>query len=259
MNTPKKGGRPPLGRARKQEYRITLRCNTVCNFKLRALARAAGIHLVIATQRPSVNVITGLIKATVPSRIACTVASQIDSRTILDMAGAEKLMGRGDMLYAPVGSMKPLRVQGAFVDGKTEVTAVCKFVRDAVGTSVNYNEEVIQMIEQEAMLCVEKHTKRSREDIGADTGAEKDDPMLMQAIEVAFECGTVSTSLLQRRLSLGYSRAARIVDILERRGIVGSFDAATKKRALLLTKEQFLEMKLNASDKQKEKDGEENA
>lgn len=155
--------------------------------------------------------------------------------------------------------MKPLRVQGAFVDGKTEVTAVCKFVRDAVGTSVNYNEEVIQMIEQEAMLCGEKHTKRSREDIGADTGAEKDDPMLMQAIEVAFECGTVSTSLLQRRLSLGYSRAARIVDILERRGIVGSFDAATKKRALLLTKEQFLEMKLNASDKQKEKDGEENA
>lgn len=91
--------------------------------------------------------------------------------------------------------MKPLRVQGAFVDGKTEVTAVCKFVRDAVGTSVNYNEEVIQMIEQEAMLCGEKHTKRSREDIGADTGAEKDDPMLMQAIEVAFECGTVSTSL----------------------------------------------------------------
>ena len=222
-------------------------------------ARAAGIHLIIGTQRPSVDVITGLIKANVPSRIACTVASQIDSRTILDMAGAEKLMGRGDMLYAPVGSMKPLRVQGAFVDGKTEVTAVCKFVRDAVGTSVNYNEEVIQMIEQEAMLCGEKHTKRSREDIGADTGAEKDDPMLMQAIEVAFECGTVSTSLLQRRLSLGYSRAARIVDILERRGIVGSFDAATKKRALLLTKEQFLEMKLNASDKQKEKDGEENA
>ena len=222
-------------------------------------ARAAGIHLIIGTQRPSVDVITGLIKANVPSRIACTVASQIDSRTILDMAGAEKLMGRGDMLYAPVGSMKPLRVQGAFVDGKTEVTAVCKFVRDAAGTSVNYNEEVIQMIEQEAMLCGEKHTKRSREDIGADTGAEKDDPMLMQAIEVAFECGTVSTSLLQRRLSLGYSRAARIVDILERRGIVGSFDAATKKRALLLTKEQFLEMKLNASDKQKEKDGEENA
>ena len=193
------------------------------------------------------DVITGLIKANVPSRIACTVASQIDSRTILDMAGAEKLMGRGDMLYAPVGSMKPLRVQGAFVDGKNEVTAVCDFVRKAAGTS-SYSEEVMHMIEQEAMLCGEKHSRRGREDAGPDTGAEKDDPMLMQAIEVAFECGTVSTSLLQRRLSLGYSRAARIVDILERRGIVGSFDAATKKRALLLTKEQFLEMKLNASD-----------
>ena len=210
-------------------------------------ARAAGIHLIIGTQRPSVDVITGLIKANVPSRIACTVASQIDSRTILDMAGAEKLMGRGDMLYAPVGSMKPLRVQGAFVDGKNEVTAVCDFVRKAAGTS-SYSEEVMHMIEQEAMLCGEKHSRRGREDAGPDTGAEKDDPMLMQAIEVAFECGTVSTSLLQRRLSLGYSRAARIVDILERRGIVGSFDAATKKRALLLTKEQFLEMKLNASD-----------
>lgn len=222
--------------------------------RLAQKARAAGMHLIIGTQRPSVDVITGLIKANVPSRIACTVASQVDSRTILDMAGAEKLMGRGDMLYSPVGSLKPIRVQGAFVDGKNEVTAVCQFIKDAAGAS--YNEEVMSMIEQEAMMCGEKHSKRSRDDGGAADIPDKDDPMLLEAIEVAFESGTVSTSLLQRRLSLGYSRAARIVDTLERRGIVGSFDPATKKRSVLISKEQLLEMKLNAADKEREDESE---
>ena len=222
--------------------------------RLAQKARAAGMHLIIGTQRPSVDVITGLIKANVPSRIACTVASQVDSRTILDMAGAEKLMGRGDMLYSPVGSLKPIRVQGAFVDGKNEVTAVCQFIKDAAGAS--YNEEVMSMIEQEAMMCGEKHSKRSRDDGGAADTSDKDDPMLLEAIEVAFESGTVSTSLLQRRLSLGYSRAARIVDTLERRGIVGSFDPATKKRSVLISKEQLLEMKLNAADKEREDESE---
>ena len=170
------------------------------------------------------------------------------------MAGAEKLMGRGDMLYSPVGSLKPIRVQGAFVDGKNEVTAVCQFIKDAAGAS--YNEEVMSRIEQEAMMCGEKHSKRSRDDGGTADIPDKDDPMLLEAIEVAFESGTVSTSLLQRRLSLGYSRAARIVDTLERRGIVGSFDPATKKRSVLISKEQLLEMKLNAADKEREDESE---
>ena len=236
----RRAGRPDDGRAR--------RGGGPPSAVIAQMARAAGIHLVIAHaaavggrhhrphqgQRPLAHRLHGRIARSTrapssiwPARRSCWAAAIC--------------------CYAPVGSMKPLRVQGAFVDGKNEVTAVCDFVRKAAGTS-SYSEEVMHMIEQEAMLCGEKHSRRGREDAGPDTGAEKDDPMLMQAIEVAFECGTVSTSLLQRRLSLGYSRAARIVDILERRGIVGSFDAATKKRALLLTKEQFLEMKLNASD-----------
>ncbi|MDD4421446.1 MAG: DNA translocase FtsK [Eubacteriales bacterium] len=210
--------------------------------RLAQQARAAGMHLVVGTQRPSVDVITGLIKANIPSRIAFTVASQVDSRTILDMAGAEKLMGRGDMLYYPVGAMKPVRVQGAFVDGKTEVTAITQFIKDAA--EVQYNEEVINMIEQEAKLCGVKHSKRDVFNDKVDD--EKDDPMIISALEVAFDCGNVSTSLLQRRLSLGYARAARIVDKLERRGYVGQFDAATKKRAILITKEEFLELKLNS-------------
>ena len=210
--------------------------------RLAQKARAAGMHLVVGTQRPSVDVITGLIKANIPSRIAFTVASQVDSRTILDMAGAEKLMGRGDMLYYPVGAMKPVRVQGAFVDGKTEVTAITQFIKDAA--EVQYNEEVINMIEQEAKLCGVKHSKRDVFNDKVDD--EKDDPMIISALEVAFDCGNVSTSLLQRRLSLGYARAARIVDKLERRGYVGQFDAATKKRAILITKEEFLELKLNS-------------
>lgn len=215
--------------------------------RLAQKARAAGMHLIIGTQRPSVDVITGLIKANIPSRIAFTVASQVDSRTILDMAGAEKLMGRGDMLYYPVGAMKPMRVQGAFVDGKTEVTAVTQFIKEAA--EVQYNEDVMNMIEQEAKLCGVKHSKHDSEEEEAEADS-KDDPMIIDALEVAFDCGNVSTSLLQRRLSLGYARAARIVDKLERRGYIGQFDPTTKKRAILISREEFMELKLNSEKKE---------
>ncbi len=222
---------------------------SVC--RLAQKARAAGMHLVIGTQRPSVDVITGLIKANIPSRIALTTTSQVDSRTILDMTGAEKLLGKGDMLYNPVGAMKPLRVQGAFVDGKSEVAAVTQFIRDAA--HVQYDESIMKQIEQEAKLCGMKGKRGAAAAAeGADDGDEKMDPMLMDAIEVAIECNTVSTSLLQRRLSLGYARAARIIDKMERKGYIGEFDAATKKRSILITREQFAELKLNGEPKKEE-------
>lgn len=221
---------------------------SVC--RLAQKARAAGIHLVIGTQRPSVDVITGLIKANIPSRIALTTTSAVDSRTILDMTGAEKLLGKGDMLYYPVGAMKPIRVQGAFVDGKGEVAAVTQFIKEAA--HAQYDDAIMQQIEQEAKLCGMKGKKGAAAAEAADDGDEKTDPMFMDAIEVAIECGTVSTSLLQRRLSLGYARAARIIDKMERRGYIGEFDAATKKRNILITREQFAELKLNGETKKEE-------
>ena len=219
---------------------------SVC--RLAQKARAAGIHLVIGTQRPSVDVITGLIKANIPSRIALTTTSAVDSRTILDMTGAEKLLGKGDMLYYPVGAMKPLRVQGAFVDGKGEVASVTQFIKEAA--HAQYDENIMQQIEQEAKLCGMKGKKGAAAADAADDGDEKMDPMFLDAIEVAIESGTVSTSLLQRRLSLGYARAARIVDKMERRGYIGEFDSATKKRPILITREQFAELKLNGDKKE---------
>ena len=223
---------------------------SVC--RLAQKARAAGIHLVIGTQRPSVDVITGLIKANIPSRIALTTTSAVDSRTILDMTGAEKLLGKGDMLYYPVGAMKPLRVQGAFVDGKGEVASVTQFIKEAA--HAQYDESIMQQIEQEAKLCGMKGKKGAAATDSADDGDDKTDPMFMDAIEVAIECGTVSTSLLQRRLSLGYARAARIIDKMERRGYIGEFDAATKKRSILITREQFAELKLNGDGKKEDGD-----
>ena len=219
---------------------------SVC--RLAQKARAAGIHLVIGTQRPSVDVITGLIKANIPSRIALTTTSAVDSRTILDMTGAEKLLGKGDMLYYPVGAMKPLRVQGAFVDGKGEVASVTQFIKEAA--HAQYDENIMQQIEQEAKLCGMKGKKGAAAADAADDGDEKMNPMFLDAIEVAIESGTVSTSLLQRRLSLGYARAARIVDKMERRGYIGEFDSATKKRPILITREQFAELKLNGDKKE---------
>lgn len=216
--------------------------------RLAQKARAAGMHLVIGTQRPSVDVITGLIKANVPSRIAFTVASRFDSDTILGQNGAEKLLGKGDMLYSPVGSIKPLRVQGAFVDGKNEVAAVTRFIKGAA--SVSYDESVIEKIEQEAKMCgVKRRRNGPAADDEASGGAgedDKDDPIKLKAMEVALEYGTISTSLLQRRLSLGYAKAARIIDKLERDGWIGEFDPATKKRAVLMTAEELAEKKLNS-------------
>ena len=214
--------------------------------RLAQKARAAGMHLILGTQRPSVDIITGVIKANVPSRIAFTVASQIDSRTIIDIAGAEKLLGNGDMLYSPVGTMKPLRVQGAFIDGKTEVTAVTEYIKRAA--EVQYSDDVITLIEEEAKLCGQKGRKQKTEDGEAASDNGDMDPLYIKALEIAIENDTISTSLLQRRLSIGYGRAAKIIDSLEQRGYVSEFDAATRKRKILITPQELSELKLNSSD-----------
>ncbi len=195
-------------------------------------ARAAGMHLIIATQRPSVDVVTGLIKANVPTRIAFAVSSMVDSRTILDMGGAEKLMGRGDMLFYPVGAVKPTRIQGCFVSDE-EVEAVVNYVKS--DHSSEYDEDVINEIERQAVQ--EKGGKGAA--AAEDTG--DGDPMIMQAIECVVEAGQASTSLLQRRLKLGYARAARIIDEMEERGVVGPYEGS-KPRQVLISKAQWLEM-----------------
>lgn len=215
--------------------------DSIC--RLAQKARAAGMHIIIGTQRPSVDVITGLIKANIPSRIACTVASQVDSRTILDTAGAEKLIGRGDMLYAPVGAAKPIRVQGAYVDEK-EVEAVTDFIRSRSGES-EYDSEVIEKIEKEAAKCgVKKGSGPSLE--GADDD-EDADPMFKNAIELAVDSGKISTSLIQRKLSLGYGRAAKLIDRMEKMGIVGAPEG-NKPREVLISRAEFLEMTMNSND-----------
>ncbi len=214
--------------------------------RLAQKARAAGMHLVIGTQRPSVDVITGLIKANVPSRIAFTVASQVDSRTIIDVSGAEKLLGRGDMLYAPVGSMKPMRVQGSFVSEK-EIENIVEFLKN--GKKYEYDADIIESIEREAAKCGEKKKGKGADSDGFDDAEDKDsimnsDDAILPAIEIAVDSGSVSTSLLQRRLSLGYARAARIVDKLEKLGVVGPFEGS-KPRKVLITREEYLEMRMN--------------
>ena len=198
--------------------------------RIAAKARAAGMHLIIATQRPSVDVVTGVIKANIPTRIAFAVSSQIDSRTILDTAGAEKLLGRGDMLFSPVGSTKPNRIQGCFVSDE-EVEAVVDFIKN--GKTAEYDDNV--MVEIERQAAVEKKQKTGL----AEDGPEED-PMLSEAIRVVVENGMASTSLLQRKLKLGYARAARIVDMMEERGVVGPYEGA-KPRKVLITQEQLLE------------------
>ena len=206
--------------------------------RLAQKARAAGMHLIIGTQRPSVDVITGLIKANIPSRIAFTVASQVDSRTIIDISGAEKLIGRGDMLYAPVGLNKPIRVQGAFVsDG--EVEEVTEFLKKTVGQA-EYADDVIERIEKEAELCGQKKGRSANTELDGGEDAEGD-PMLRSAIELAVESGKISTSLIQRRLSLGYGRAAKLIDKMEQMGIV-SPPEGQKPRTVLITKQQYMEM-----------------
>ncbi len=204
-------------------------------------ARAAGIHLIVGTQRPSVDVITGLIKANIPSRIAFTVMSQVDSRTIIDCAGAEKLCGRGDMLFAPTGGTgKPQRVQGAFVSDE-EVEKVVDYVRTH-NAPVIYDNEFESLIEMEAAKCGSASEKASAADFSGGEGDE--DSKLFEAAELAIDAGKISTSLLQRRLQIGYGRAAKIIDRLEDMGVVGPPDG-TKPRQILMSMSDFTEMMNN--------------
>ncbi|MDD6308197.1 MAG: DNA translocase FtsK [Clostridia bacterium] len=198
--------------------------------RLAQMGRAAGMHLVIATQRPSVDVITGLIKANVPSRIAFAVSSQIDSRTILDMMGAEKLLGRGDMLYLPFGAAKPVRLQGAFVSD-AEVERIVEFVKG--DAEVEYNVDILERLESE---------DRPEEEDAGDS-----DPLLTQAIELVVDSGQASVSMIQRRFKVGYSRAGRIIDQMELRGVIGPHEGS-KPRQVLLTKQQFYEMQMQADE-----------
>jgi len=212
--------------------------------RLAAKARAAGMHLVIGTQRPSVDVITGVIKANIPSRIACTVASQTDSRTIIDRSGAENLIGRGDMLYNPVGAAKPMRVQGAFVSD-SEVDSVVSFIKaNNSANGAEYSDEVMKQIEAQAAMC---GTKKGTAPVAAQEGGDSGDPLINQALDVAFESGKISTSLLQRRLSIGYGRAAKIIDKMEELGYVSAPDGQ-KPRELLITKQDYMEMALKKED-----------
>lgn len=210
--------------------------DSIC--RLAQLARAAGMHLVIATQRPSVNVITGIIKANIPSRIAFAVSSQVDSRTILDMAGAEKLLGRGDMLYHPVGSSKPKRIQGAFVSD-AEVEKLVTFVK--TNASAHYNHDIDEHIA--------KHEQTEREKSEVNDPGDNDE-LLPKAIDIIMELGQASTSMIQRKLSVGYARAGRIMDQMEERGIVGPSEGS-KPRQILITKDQYLEMKAHGVFEQK--------
>ena len=209
--------------------------------RIAQMGRAAGVHLVIATQRPSADVITGLMKANIPSRIALVVSSAMESRIILDAMGAEKLIGRGDMLYAPLGKGKK-RVQGCYID-ETEVQRVIDFVK--ANGSADYNDEVQQEIEQRASQSGKGNAASSSATPSNPSGAvaedEEGDELLPAAVEVILESGLCSVSLLQRRLKLGYARAARIVDEMEERGIVGPFEGS-KPRQLLITKEKWAAM-----------------
>jgi len=208
--------------------------------RLAQMARAAGMHLILATQRPSVDVITGDIKINIPSRIAFAVSSQIDSRTILDAGGAEKLLGKGDMLFCPAGVSKPNRVQGCFVSDE-EIERVVNFIKSA-GEST-YDENLIAEIDKH----VPAGKGSANGNAGGASAADEEDPMLMDAIECVVDAGLASTSLLQRKCKLGYARAARIIDELEARGIVGPFEGS-KPRQVLISKERWLEMKLNRAD-----------
>ncbi len=210
--------------------------DSVC--RLAQMARAVGMHLVIATQRPSVDVITGLIKANISSRIALTVSSQIDSRTILDASGAEKLLGHGDMLYSPIGASKPVRVQGCFISDE-EVEELCNFVKNQ-GES-QYDESIAKEIEAKA---VQDKKSSPFEDDG---DGEQLDVLFEKAVDIVLETGTASTSFLQRKLSVGYARGAKIIDQLEEKGIIGPSNGA-KGREILITRQQWLEMQAYAAN-----------
>ena len=200
--------------------------------RLAQMARAAGMHLVIATQRPSVDVITGLIKANIPSRIAFAVSSQVDSRTILDMAGAEKLLGKGDMLFYPTGMSKPTRIQGAFISDK-DVEKIVDFVKSN-GTAT-YSDDVLESIEKA------NSNEKEIKDIGED--GDDTDPFLDEAIETVIETQQASTSFIQRRFKVGYARAGRIIDQMEERGIISGYQGS-KPREVLMSKERWQELNM---------------
>jgi len=204
------------------------------------MGRAAGVHLVIATQRPSADVITGLMKANIPSRIAFAVASSLESRIILDTTGAEKLVGRGDMLYAPLGAGKPQRVQGCYISPE-EIEDVVQFVKQS--GEARYSDEVIAKIEESIQ---EKDKGGARGESAGEAADTDGDELLPAAVDVVLEIGQASVSMLQRRLKLGYSRAARLVDQMEERGIVGPFEGS-KPRQLLITRAQWQEMQMGTA------------
>ena len=208
------------------------------------MGRAAGMHLIIATQRPSADVITGLMKANIPSRIAFSVASQLESRIILDTMGAEKLIGKGDMLFNPIGSTKPMRIQGCFVSS-SQVEAVTDFVRGNADQENAYDQDVIRQIE----IAAENGGKGGKTggDAAGGEAAGDEDELLMQAIELIVNSGLASTSMLQRKLGVGHARAGRLMDQMEERGIVGPF-AGSKTRDVLITKEEWQEIRMRRED-----------
>ncbi|MDE5619644.1 MAG: DNA translocase FtsK [Ruminococcus sp.] len=208
--------------------------------RLAQMGRAAGIHLVIATQRPTTDVITGLIKANIPSRIALSVMSQVDSRTIIDMAGADKLLGNGDMLYMPIGTSKPVRIQGCFASSK-DINSTLDYIREQV--QGEYDSDIMQAVES---FVPQTKGSGGNEDYGNNT-ALTDEDFVERAIEVAVNNGQLSTSMLQRKLKLGYARAARIMDELEELGVIGASEGA-KPRKVLMSKMQYDERKLRKQE-----------
>lgn len=212
--------------------------DSIC--RLAQMGRAAGMHLVVATQRPTTDVITGLIKANIPSRIALSVKSQIDSRTIIDMAGADKLLGNGDMLYMPIGTGEPVRVQGCFASNK-DISATIEYIKAQV--QGEFDDSI--MAEVESFVTASKSD--SKGDDSADFAAGSDEDYVERAMEVAVNAGQLSTSMLQRKLKLGYARAARIMDELEDMGVIGPSEGA-KPRRVLMSKMQFDERKLRRMD-----------
>lgn len=225
--------------------------NSVC--RLAQKARAAGMHMLIGTQRPSVDVITGTIKSNIPSRIACKTSSQVDSRTILDVVGAEKLIGKGDMLFSPVGSSKPTRVQGAFVtDG--EISEIVDYISEKNTDVGEINSDIMSEIETEAAKCSKKKGSASSDDSSAVPASGEEDVMFWRAVELAVDSGKISTSLLQRKCSIGFGRAAKLIDRMEDLGYVTPPEGQ-KPRRVLITRERLDEIKASSQATSKSDDG----
>lgn len=226
--------------------------NSVC--RLAQKARAAGMHMLIGTQRPSVDVITGTIKSNIPSRIACKTSSQVDSRTILDVVGAEKLIGKGDMLFSPVGSSKPTRVQGAFITD-AEISDIVEYIAEKNANTGEINSDIMNEIESEAAKCSKKKGT-SAVDEAPPTGGGDEDIMFWKAVELAVDSGKISTSLLQRKCSIGFGRAAKLIDRMEELGYVTPPEGQ-KPRRVLISRERLDEIKMSSGATSKPEDDEE--